>query len=580
MTMRRLLPLLLLVAGAALAQPPHAMLTGTARSARRGVAGVTVTITSPALQGSRTTTTVSNGDYFFDALPPGTYDIQFAKKGFATVTHRGVLTLGETARVDAELQPSQEEESVTATGTTTTVLETPQIATILDATLVDQLPIRRTIPDRATLAPGDGGLLSSNSVDGMLRFGFFDFPDVVEESIQQTTVITGAAGPEYGRTIGGVVLTATRSGGNEFSGSFRDTLTSDRWRARVPNLGPRSNAIHHSLEATVGGKLVADRIWFFLAGGHLHQENERQWRDQAKITAAPTAAASVVATWLHADNHIGDNFSPGFGETQNAGSIDATTMAGPHALIEAMASRWRDTVPFAATFLPDMRDVLLRGSWIDGSQTITAGFSDTRLESFRPERALFANDRLDFGTHWLFNAGARVIDTMSRSRFFEPRVSAIFDVHGDGHSRWSIAFGQYLESSFIPSEVNETTLSYAMQIGGNGFLRVDGWYRQGALRSEGIDFQGSYRFLGLLDAGGNYTWLQHAFLRNRANLWLRVNAGRFTVGVLEQYETRLTSGVALQYAISKFFAKGDLLNAFDVGQTAPREFRLALGARF
>src|SRR5260370_40640456 len=153
--MRRLLQIVLLLASSALAQPPHATLTGTARSARRGIAGVAVTLSSAALQGSRSTTTVANGDYFFDALPPGTYDIQFAKKGYVTVTHRGVLTLAQASRVDAEMQPSQEEESVTATETATTVLETPEIATTLDSALIERLPIRRALDERIELAPGD-----------------------------------------------------------------------------------------------------------------------------------------------------------------------------------------------------------------------------------------------------------------------------------------------------------------------------------------------------------------------------------------------------------------------------------------
>ena len=604
--MRRLLPLLLLLSIPALAQAPHAMLTGTARSAKRGIAGVAVTVTSPALQGSRTTTTVANGDYFFDALPPGTYDIQFAKHGYATVIHRGILLLAQTARVDAELQPSQEEESITATGTTTTVLETPAIVTTIDSTLVDQLPMRRTIGDRVTLAPGDPIELGPDTAEGMILLNVFGFPDVVEDSIDQTTVISGASGPEYGRTIGGPILTITRSGGNNVSGSLRDTLTSDRWHATAPGIGPRSGAIHHSLEATAGGRVIADRLWFFLAGGHSRSDDAyrpdgfanigfreaiHQTREQAKVTAAPTSWSSLTATGLH----IQESLSESRGDHQNGGSIDATAMAGDHMLFEAMGSRMSNNFsPAAGVPFPALtaRDLLLRGSWIGGNHTVTAGFDDTTYYGTQTDRALFANDRLHFGTHWLFNAGARVIDTPLRSKFFEPRVSAMFDVHGDGHSRWSIAYGQYLQSPLFPAEINETTLSYAMQIGGNGFIRVDGWYRQASFGSEGADFQGSYRFLGILDAGGNYTWMHHrygpnasiALPTNRANLWLRVAVpgtprGTLTAGILEQYQERTVSGIGLQYALGRFFAKADLLNAFNVGTYQPREFRLSLGVR-
>src|ERR1700730_9162977 len=49
------------------------------------VPGVTVTATSPALQGPRSTVTDSQGLYVMRALPPGDYQIKFELNGFATV---------------------------------------------------------------------------------------------------------------------------------------------------------------------------------------------------------------------------------------------------------------------------------------------------------------------------------------------------------------------------------------------------------------------------------------------------------------------------------------------------------------
>ncbi len=50
------------------------------------VPGVTVTVSSPALQGARTATTEAQGGYVFCNLPPGDYQVKFELSGFSTVT--------------------------------------------------------------------------------------------------------------------------------------------------------------------------------------------------------------------------------------------------------------------------------------------------------------------------------------------------------------------------------------------------------------------------------------------------------------------------------------------------------------
>jgi hypothetical protein len=640
--MRRLIPLLILVTLPALAQVPQAMLTGTARSAKRGVAGVTVTVTSPVLQGSRATTTVANGDYFFDALPPGTYDIQFGKHGYATVTHRGVLMLAQTARVDAELQPSQEEESITATGTTATVLETPEIATTLDSALIERLPIRRFLEERIALAPGDSEFFSFDPflVDatqlGAERPSSITY---VEDSIDQTTVLSGALTPEWGGTVGGSLLTVTKSGGNDFTGSLRDTIVSDVWHARSTfPPGVRSRRLNHMFEGTLGGRIVPDRVWFFVSGGYLsirtrYFETGQPFigagapigqplippsplhdviaREQAKVTVAPASTATIVASALHEserdDLPLTDVVFHNRAKFE-AGSIDATSMAGAHAFAEALAGGSR--VGFGGRFGELAQNQLLRAGWLAGSERfgsheLTAGGAHSHDPLLGRDAAAFANDRWHLGTHWSFNIGAR-FDAVERANVFEPRLAAIFDVHGDGHSRWSLSHDGYVDRTFRPGiSVQEDTLAYAVQIGGNGFVRIDGWDRRWvtyALHSHGLEVQGSYRFLGLLEAGGNYTWMKKRYvfepnLHDRANLWLQFNApaphGSLSAAVLEQYvdtagaafaSSAMTTGIDMTYAVpiarATLFTKGDLMNAFNRRNAVPREFRLGLGARF
>ena len=83
--------------------------TGTIRGTVKdqqnlAVPGVTVTATSPDLQGPRVTVTDSQGLYVIRALPPGDYEVKFELSGFATVTseyRRAARVDRRTGRVDA-----------------------------------------------------------------------------------------------------------------------------------------------------------------------------------------------------------------------------------------------------------------------------------------------------------------------------------------------------------------------------------------------------------------------------------------------------------------------------------------------
>ena len=72
-------------------------------------------------------------------------------------------------------------------------------------------------------------LINGVTVSENLRGQPYDL--YIEDAIQETTIATAGISAEYGRFGGGVVNVITKSGGNLFSGSFRDTLLNDDWRA-------------------------------------------------------------------------------------------------------------------------------------------------------------------------------------------------------------------------------------------------------------------------------------------------------------------------------------------------------------
>ncbi|MBI3493478.1 MAG: carboxypeptidase regulatory-like domain-containing protein, partial [Acidobacteria bacterium] len=76
--------------------------------------GVTVTTSSPAMQGTRTAVTNEEGAYRFPAVPPGDYTITYELIGFSTVVREGIrVGLGFTASVNVELKVASLAETVT-----------------------------------------------------------------------------------------------------------------------------------------------------------------------------------------------------------------------------------------------------------------------------------------------------------------------------------------------------------------------------------------------------------------------------------------------------------------------------------
>jgi len=266
-----------------------ATLTGTVTTGDgEPVPGVTVTATSPSLIGERTTYTGINGDYIIKNLPPGQYSVIFSLDGMKSVERTATLGLGLVARSDATLEVAVAEETIVVTGETPSALETTTIGANFDAKTVDRLPL----PNRnlVTVAELSGGLTDNGTVGGQVTIGgafaydnvwlingvdindrIFGQPDglVIEEAIEETQVLTNGISAEYGRFSGGVINAITKSGSNDFAGSFRVDFTRPEWRDENPFEKEegikREGDLSKTYSATLGGRIIRDRLWFFLA---------------------------------------------------------------------------------------------------------------------------------------------------------------------------------------------------------------------------------------------------------------------------------------------------------------------------
>jgi len=315
--------------------------------------GVTVNATSPNLQSVRTAVTSTNGDYIFTGLPSGTYTITFELSGFENQSRTVTLAPTQVMPLDVAMGVAAVSETINVVGRAGDVLtQTAQVATNFKQDLIATLPTTRDINASLLLAPavhptGPSGAYSISGsmsyetlymVNGVnvsenLRGQAYDL--YIEDAIQETNISTAGISAEYGRFGGGVVNVITKSGGNTFSGSFRDTLNNDKWRTLTPfeqnQIG--ADPAHKELrvdktvptyEYTAGGPIVKEHLWFFTAGRLQTPESgrslvvttipytftEQTRRYEAKGTYSITANHTFQGAYTKiVDNQTNDTFN-------------------------------------------------------------------------------------------------------------------------------------------------------------------------------------------------------------------------------------------------------------------------------
>lgn len=321
------------------------VVTGVVSSADgASLPGVAVTVTSPALQGGRTVTTDTSGAYIFRGLPPGEYRVAFALSGFGDVERRITVALGGTSDVPVTMSVATVQETVEVVGEAASILAEPQVSTNYKyEEVVDKLAMNRTLSAIAELAPGmtDNGpnigqvtIGGAFAYDNVFLLNGVDINDnlfgtannlYIEDALQEISILTSGISAEYGRFSGGVINAITKSGGNEFQGSFRTDITNGDWQdeslveknaiARGTGTPHRDDTVFiHT--ATLGGPVLKDRLWFF---GAFRHENSSQpfalsvtgvaynWltqnrRYEGKLTGRLAANHNVQANYIRQSN--------------------------------------------------------------------------------------------------------------------------------------------------------------------------------------------------------------------------------------------------------------------------------------
>ncbi|MBK8725693.1 MAG: TonB-dependent receptor [Holophagaceae bacterium] len=289
--------------------PTSSDLRGTVSSGGLAVSGAQLRLLREGTGEVRAVRTGADGAFALRLLPPGRYRLDVQAEGLAAWRVADLeLTVGTASRLDVRMvREAGARVEVVAEGELTDPART-MVATVIGPDLIASLPIsRRSFSDFALTTPAvavssapvnDGSPSSRLSVNGMparqnnFLLDGLDNNDLgggairsglSQEAVQEFQVVTGAYGVEYGRALGGIVNTVTKSGGNDFAGSAfyflrPGSLASDRKGLDL-----------HQYGATAGGAVLKDRLFYFAAFERLRKTDENE------VTITPAVASAVRA---------------------------------------------------------------------------------------------------------------------------------------------------------------------------------------------------------------------------------------------------------------------------------------------
>ncbi|ADV82091.1 TonB-dependent receptor [Terriglobus saanensis] len=264
------------------------------------ITNATITIRNLDTNDTRTVKTNGNGDYSFNLLQPGHYNIRIEAPGFkSSNTASLAVEAGDRARADAHLEPGASSETITVEAQTPLLqADTATVSSTVTAKAVQDLPLNgRNFVQLVQLTPGanegpgnglsSGGRpddrrsnaagISVNGQDDTLNNWVVDGIDDNEriigsigvkpnvEGIQEITVQTNSYAPEAGRTAGGVINIVTRSGTNQFHGSVYEFFRNDIFDGRsvLQTSGDKPRLRQNQFGGSIGGPVIKDKAFFY-----------------------------------------------------------------------------------------------------------------------------------------------------------------------------------------------------------------------------------------------------------------------------------------------------------------------------
>ncbi len=263
------------------------------------VVGALVQASGPNLPGVMETTTDKGGFFSVFNMPVGAHEVLISADEFGPTRLLVTVRLGETVNIPISMSKSSVQEVVIVEADTP-VIDTSKssLSTELTNEVLQNLPVARSYQQAVQMLPGiygrvdtingdpgtgnpsvrgEGAYGNNYYVDGISTrdpatktFG----SDVQFDSIKSIQVYTDGAPAEFGQATGMMVNVVTKDGGDEHHGTAAYYLSMhasggqyDILDVEVAEEVPtdKRKFMTHELALTVGGPIVKEKLWYYVA---------------------------------------------------------------------------------------------------------------------------------------------------------------------------------------------------------------------------------------------------------------------------------------------------------------------------
>ena len=284
--------------------------------------GVHVTATNSGTNLSVTVDSDKAGNYTFNSLPAGQYELSISRDGFAPLHETGIsLTVGQSATLNLPLKLGGAQDSVTVNGGAELInTTTPEISQIVDEATIKDLPLNGRDPgtlvflsagvtnelqsQASTLQttnsfPNESGASAGGQrqgstwylLDGVSHMDTYlllalPFPN--PDATQEFRVISNNFDARNGFAPSAIVSIETKSGTNKYHGGIFEFLRNGYFNAANPFSGLVDGLHRNQFGGYLGGSVphLKDKLFFF---GN-YQGTRQSYQANTNTTFTPTQA--------------------------------------------------------------------------------------------------------------------------------------------------------------------------------------------------------------------------------------------------------------------------------------------------
>lgn len=232
-----------------------------------------------------------DGNYIILHVPPGVYTLKASMIGYKAVRIENVrVSIDLTTTIDLQLGSEVlelGEEVIVVAERPMVTKDLTATTAVMDADEIAALPvteINEAIELQAGLIKDAGGGLHvrggrsgevSYWIDGIPVTDVYDGGTVVEvnkDMVQELQVVSGAFNAEYGQAMSGIVNIATKSGSNDFGGSFTSYIgdhvsNHNHEFMHINNLNPIAI---RNFDGSIHGAIIPDKLFYYVNSRYIN----------------------------------------------------------------------------------------------------------------------------------------------------------------------------------------------------------------------------------------------------------------------------------------------------------------------